>query len=428
MKFRGNRATSLFLAGLAVAASAGSAQAQQDPRPVAPEVYDRGNNQGVRERPQPEYAPTGIPFGAFRLYPRVGLAVETNDNIYATPAFEVEDTATILTGAFRLESQWSQHRLAIEGEFADTAYSDNAAEDGMTWQLGAEGSLTIRRTTRLIGYTTYSSTFEPRGFVDTIDLVEPIEYDEFTAGARLTHQINRGLLTAQLDYSAADFEDGMDIFSLPVDQDFRDRDALELIGRFDYALSPDTALFVSYAHRWNDYELETFGDRDYQRRRVLGGAAFDITNLVRGEAGIGYSWADFENPADDNFDGLSMRAAVDWFLTRLTTINFAGERDVEDSGDPDATSILRTSVGLRADHELYRNVIVWGRVGWAEDDYEGIDRVNTRNSYSAGAAWLVNRWATVNARYIHTEQETAGSDPFRDYTQNRLTAGVTLRR
>ncbi|MGE3250135.1 MAG: outer membrane beta-barrel protein [Hyphomonadaceae bacterium] len=417
----------MFLVGIAAVAAAGSAQAQTL-RPVAPPVYDRGNNQGVRERPQPEYEPLGIPVGAFRFYPRIGAAVEWNDNIYATEAFEVEDMATILSAAGRLTSNWSQHALAFEAEVENTAYGDNDAEDGLTWGVGVEGRVDVRRDTQLYGSLSYFSTFEPRGFVDTLDLAEPIEYDELRGQARLTHLFNRLRATGIVDYSSVDYDDGMDVFDVPVDQDFRDRDALELTGRLDYALSPDTAVFVAASQRWSDYDLETFGDRDFERTRVLGGAAFDITNLVRGEVGVGYSWARFNNPADDDFDGLSLRAAVDWFITRLTTVNFAASRDVEDSGDPDATSIQRTSVGVRVDHELYRNIVAWGRLGWSEDEYEGIDRTNTRNSYSLGADWRVNRYAAVNARYIHTEQETEGTDPFRDFTQNRFLVGVTLRR
>ncbi|MGE0045045.1 MAG: outer membrane beta-barrel protein, partial [Hyphomonadaceae bacterium] len=234
----------MFLVGIAAVAAAGSAQAQTL-RPVAPPVYDRGNNQGVRERPQPEYEPLGIPVGAFRFYPRIGAAVEWNDNIYATEAFEVEDMATILSAAGRLTSNWSQHALAFEAEVENTAYGDNDAEDGLTWGVGVEGRVDVRRDTQLYGSLSYFSTFEPRGFVDTLDLAEPIEYDELRGQARLTHLFNRLRATGIVDYSSVDYDDGMDVFDVPVDQDFRDRDALELTGRLDYALSPDTAVFVA---------------------------------------------------------------------------------------------------------------------------------------------------------------------------------------
>lgn len=429
------RAASAMIVTLAVAAQATGAWAQVTPPPVAPEVYDRGNNQSVRQRAQPEFEPLGVRMGGFRLYPRLGVAFEWNDNVYATQTNEVDDTATVVSGGARLQSDWGRHALAFEAQAAHTAYGDSSSDDGTNWSVLAEGRLDIRRSTALSGSVSYTDAQEERGNVDVITLIEPIEYTELGATARLTHQFNRLRATALADFRRRDYDDGFLIDGPdlgtdpdPYDQDFRDVNVTELTGRLDYYVSPSTAVFGAVSQRWSDYRDETLGVRDFSRTRALVGAAFDLTNLVRGEFGLGYSWARFDNPAFSDFSGFSARAAIDWFVTQLTNVTFIAERDLDEAGEQAASSLERTSLSVRFDHELYRNVVLWARAGWAEEDFQGIDRNDTRITYGAGADWLVNRWASINVRLVHTDLDSSGAAAFRDYEQNRALIGVTFRR
>jgi hypothetical protein len=41
---------------------------------------------------------------------------------------------------------------------------------------------------------------------------------------------------------------------------------------------------------------------------------------------------------------------------------------------------------------------------------------------------MVNRWAAVQARFVHLERDSEGEDDFRDFDQNRATIGVIFRR
>ncbi|MGE0829986.1 MAG: outer membrane beta-barrel protein [Hyphomonadaceae bacterium] len=420
------RIKGIVLAGLAVFGPVSTATAQDTVRPD--ETYDRGNNQGVRDREQPEFESVGIPLGGFRLYPRAGAEVEWNDNVYAEDEANDpdEDLAYTMSVGARLASQWGRHSLSFEGAIADTEYQDLDENIDPFWNLGGEARLEIKEGTDAVVRANFIDTYEQRGVNDFTDTADPIHYDELDGMARLSHRLNRIVVTGEVDYSKVDFDDGFD---------FRDRTAVELIARADWSYSPTTSFFVEGAQRWNDFEVESVDPRDYERSRWLIGSAFDITNLVRGEIGLGYSWVSYDNPTAPDFDGYAARASVDWFITRLTTLNVAASRDVADAGDPSAASRLVTSAGVRVDHELLRNVILWGRAGWAEEEYQGdvlglavFDRTDEIVSGSFGCDWLVNRWASVRARYTRTERTSEGVNRFRDYEQNRAVLGITLRR
>lgn len=424
----GSRIASAFLVGLATVAAAGAAQAQSNP---SDERTDQ-DNPGVRTRTPEGYESVGIPAGGFRLYPRVGAAAEWNDNVFTDTTGGVDDMSYTLSAGARLVSGWGRHYFALEGSVQDTAWVDIEEDVDPVWAVGAEGRLDILRGFTADGSVSYLDTFEARGSNNPSSLAEPVHYTEFRAGGRISREFNRLRLSGGGNFSEQDYDDGMLVTMVPVDQDFRDRNTVEISGRIDYAISPDTALFTSVSQRWHDYSEETFGNRDFWRRRALVGAAFDLTNVVRGEIGVGYSWAEYDvNTGAEDPDGFTMTGSVDWFLTRLTTVNFAAERDLGDSGDPAAPSRLLTDVGVRVDHELYRNIIVWARGGWAEEDYNGAppyERSDEVTSASLGCDWLVNRYAAVQARYTRTERDSEGLNAFRDYEQNRFMLGLTLRR
>jgi hypothetical protein len=466
MTRNGSRAASVIF--LSVAAVAGVAQAQPATT-QAPDTFNRGDEQDVRGRSNPEYDPVGIPMGSFRLYPRLGVAAEWNDNVFAEPEAlnPNEDWAYILSGGARLASQWGRHELVLEGGIEDTSYADNTQELDPVWRVGADGRLDIVRGFEAAGEAFYRVEYEPRGENDEVGLIDPTKYDSVGGNARISREFNRLRLTGRADFAQFDYEDGVLLTpevacpgqpnSTVFDQDFRDRDVTEILGRVDYAVSPDTAIFVAASGRWNDYENDgptaaapcVEDPRDFDRTRVLGGVALDLTNLVRGEFGIGYATADFDDPGIEVDDVFTFSGSVDWFITELTTINFAANRDVVDSGDSVAPARTVTDVAVRVDHELLRNLILWGRGGWAEWEYEGpivdrnplnpfpaplgpedgpYDRTDTAETFSFGADWLVNRWAAVQARYLHINRDSEGADDFRNFEQNRATVGLVLRR
>ena len=200
-------------------------------------------------------------------------------------------------------------------------------------------------------------------------------------------------------------------------------------GRVDLALSPDTALFVSGRQDWREFDVVdpvTNATRNFDAQQVLAGASFDITRLIRGEVGVGYFWAQFDDPNQPDVDGFSLSGSLDWFPTLLTTIGFSAGRNVTESGVAGVASLTRADYGVQVDHELRRNIILVGGARYVKDDYNGIAREDDRTEYTAGFDWLVNRVATVNARYARADQDS--TLPERVFEQNRAWIGLTLRR
>lgn len=415
-------ALSTLAASLTLAAAA-HAQVASDP-------FDRGRNEGVRERPRPETDPIGMPAGAFRLYPSLGASITQDDNVFAGEVVEENDTIFSLSPAASLRSQWSRHELVLAARGEQRSFSDFDNEDTTTYRASADGRVDVRRDLRGRMSLSHERGYEPRGENDPLGLVEPIELTEDRIAGSLQKEFSRVRVSVGAAHSELDFEDGRLGGGGVFDQDFRDRDLTEWDARIDYALTPSVAVFATYVDRSYDY-VETppvpGGNRNFDSNRAIAGVSFDLSNLVRGEVGAGHVTSDSATGIGD-FDGFSQYAALDWFVTRLTTVSLRAERDVEEAGVFTAASILRDHYVLNIDHEILRNVLVGFEANWRSDEFDGIDRDDDIKGLSAGVEWFVNRLAVVHASIYRHDQESTGVDRTRSYDRTAATIGVTLRR
>lgn len=409
-------------------AMAGAADAQS--------AYDRDHNVSVQQRADTEQAPLGIGLGGFLLFPQLDLGVEMNDNIFAAATNETDDTILHAGASARLASQWSRHALNFFGGVSSRTFSDNGDDDAVDWRLGADGRLDVIRDTYIRGNAGFGHTTESRFSGNgPATLAQPIEFDYVDAGAEIVHDVNRLRTSLGFSYGTFDYQDGRLVGGAPFEQDDRDNDVLDITGRADYAISPDTAIFGKVSHRTRDYDLDSgtangnpILDRDSKGWRYLVGANFDLTSVVRGEVGLGYSSTKYDSPAFDDVNGLAASAEVDWFVTQLTTLTFDAGRETTDSGITGAAGIDRVSYGVRADHELRRDIILTGGVSLQQDDYQSIDRNDDRNRFDAGVDWYANRAMKIGASYERFEQNSDGINRDRDYTANVFMLKASFRR
>ena len=90
-----------------------------------------------------------------------------------------------------------------------------------------------------------------------------------------------------------------------------------------------------------------------------------------------------------------------------------------------ASSILRTSGALSADHELLRNLILTAGVTISNDDYEGIRRNDYYYIPGLNVRYMMNRNLYANIGYQFVHFVTNGRDTTDDsYDQNVFRIGL----
>jgi len=392
------------------------------------DLFARDRSVAVRDRPRPEYEALGLPVGTFTAYPRLQVDAEYNDNIFAVTSGADSDFIARLRPEVSLESGWSRHSLGAYARATITRYTDFDGENFEDFGVGASGRLDITRASNIAAGVDYASLTEPRTSSNApASTREPIAFDLASAYLAGTQVRGRTKLSARGDVRQFDYEDGLTLAGVVVDQDNRDRTISSLTGRGDYAISPDTAVFAQVTGNARDYDTATsvlLPARDSEGYEVLVGANFEVGALSRGEIAVGYISQTFDAATYDEISGFGARAQLEWFPSELTTVTATGSRTIEDAGIAGTGGYLSSSVGVQVDHELLRNVLLNAGLTFSRDEYEGIDREDDRLQASVGGTYLLNRTFGISLAASHFEQSSNGTGGGSDFDVNRLSLSL----
>jgi hypothetical protein len=404
------------------------------PGPTTPQAdttqgnFRRDATLSVMQHPREGYEAQGIRAGAFLIFPQVSVQLQHDDNIYATATNETSDTIWRVQPQVVANSDWNRHALQAYARASFNRFTDHDTENTDDWAAGVNGRLDVSRATNVLGRVDYSRNTEPRTSANSpTGAVEPVQYDLWTLGLTGRHEFNRLLISGRIQSQDFSYDSPRNAANAIIDQSFRDRTVSLYGARADYAVSPKTAFFVDLQGEKHDYDhrAPAAASRNSDGYQALVGVNFELTNLLRGDVGVGYRKENFDDPAAKDLKGFSTNSQLEWFPTQLTTVTLNASRTIEDSAVPGAPGYLSTNLGARVDHELLRNVILTGRVGWGDDKYTGIVRQDRRKTASLGASYLINRNVGVSVTYDYNEQKTR-KGVGNDFTDNRLGATLTV--
>ena len=394
--------------------------------------FKRDKNVSVRQRPRPDYEATGQKAGGFTLYPRVTVDFEHNDNIYASATGKVDDNIWRVKPELAVRSDWSRHALGFFAGGNIIRYSDNGTEDAEEYTLSANGRVDIARGSNITGSVQTQHLVEPRtNPTSPSAAAEPVEYDLNQGSIVLTKEFNRLRLIGRVEDKDFNYDDVRRTVPLAgvatIDQDFRDRNELTYGGKAEYAVSPDTALYVSALGNKKDYDDNTVATDRTSDGYVLGvGANFDVSELVRGDVQVGYMKQSYDNPLFTDIDGFSALGRLEWFPTQLTTVGLNGSRSIEESTAVGSQGYISNNIGASIDHELLRNVLLSAAYTHGKDNYKGVDRDDKRDNFSATATYLLNRRVGLFLTYNYLKQESSGAASGASFKDNKLIASVAL--
>lgn len=433
----------LLSAALALAGSCGAAQAQSvqgELNAGASQTGDnfrRDRNISVLDRPHEGYEALGVRAGSFFLWPKLTASAEYNDNILATSDDQLSDAVFVVSPQLNIASDWSRHSLRIHGAGTFNQFAQNSDQNTDDYSFGADGRLDVLRSATISAGANYGRLAQPRTSTGTEGEAFPVEYQLTTAYISGQRTFDRLKLSTRVNWSKYNFLDH--VGNTP--QDDQDRQETDLLARVDYAVSPDTAVFVEVTGNDRNYRLSSspivdgvptfpgFVNRDSSGVSGLVGANFELATLIRGEIGVGYIDQHYKDSVFHDYKGLGARAQVEWFPTQLTTVTATGSRSVEDAALTGASSYLSTNLGLQVDHELLRNLILSANGSYGNDDYKGIDRTDKRLGLGLSASYLMNRHVGLKLAYNHFKNNSDGTDvaeQFRHYAVDRVGLTLTL--
>jgi hypothetical protein len=393
-----------------------------------PSNFERDRNISVLQRPHEGYQAMGLHTGAFYVYPKISVTAEHNDNIYAADTAKKSDTIWRITPEVAANSNWSRHGIQGYARAVINRYQDFSTENTNDYGLGASGRLDVLRKANVNGGVDYARLTEPRTSPNSpAAALKPARYDLTSAHLGAEREFNRLRISGRYNFQKFSYDNPPKTGGGFVDQTYRDRDVNSLMGRVDYAVSPDTAVFFELAGNKRSYDRKPPAvdlNRNSKGVQGLVGANFEIGPTTRGEVAVGYFSQSFDDARLKDIKGFGARAQVEWFPTQLTTVTVAGGRTIEDSASPGAGAYLSSNISAQVDHELLRNVIITGQAAYGNDQYKVIGRTDHRATAGVSATYLLNRVVGLTASYNYSKQTTVRGvgSPF---TVNKVAATLT---
>jgi hypothetical protein len=413
----GFKQIALTTALASVVAPAALAQAVDDP-------FARGRHTAVTERSQSEFDPEALRAGAFDIWSSLGLGIDYNSNIFAQSKDQDNDTEDMIyrvNPSLEARSNWSSHELSagVAVDYAD--FHRFETESVASYNAYVNGRLDVLRTFQLNGQVTAAHLAEQRyepGSSSTAAV--PIENDRFGANVGALWRNDRVQFEGRLGTLGEDYD---------TVANYRDHTENWFSGRASYAISPDLAIFVQ--GRTSDIDYDS-SDRSGTRSSVQVGASFEFEAPFRGEVAVGSAKEEKDSAAYQDTDSLSVDANLMWFPTQLTTVTFNANSGIIDTGVIQSPSTAAMTVGVRADHEIMRNVLLFGSVRAGKYDFESppppnqFDRQDEYTDLEAGAGYKLNKRARVDVSYRFHTQSSSGADADRDLEQHILGARLTV--
>jgi Uncharacterized protein conserved in bacteria len=385
----------------------------------------------VRDRRQPDFKTEGIALGAFQLFPSLQLNSGYDDNVLAEKTDKNGDAFVEIQPSLNVQSQWSRNSLSFRARGTFDRYFTQSTDNTEAWDIGTAGEIDIDRATRIRGGLIWQGNIESRQSASVFaTTVKPVTYQTYGAGAGFTRDFVNLRSSTEITYLRMRYKNSQLDDGSFFDQGYRDNNLLRILERVSYAQSPSLAFFVQAKIDKRDYFEGSLGKppRDSSELEILTGATFEASFPMRGEIGVGYVRRTFKNDFYHNTSKLAVNAKVEVFPTELTTVTMIANRRSEDSGTPESGVSTFTEVGVTVDHELLRTLILTAKLDYNFTDAEDVDRHDRTYMANFGSSYKLSPHLTLNANYGYVKRASHGAQRFRNFTNNRLAVGLTLKR
>ncbi|MEM6536817.1 MAG: outer membrane beta-barrel protein [Pseudomonadota bacterium] len=367
---------------------------------------------------------TGIPIGLWQIDPSLSVTSSYVDNVFIdSPDDRVSDGIVTAGGAVTATTRWSVHEVQLRAGAARTTYVDNDTENFTNVEIDARGRFDFGRSSDITVAGNYVSSVEQRTVLQTAAGAEqPVRFSQLGGGATLNLRQTRFREEIGFRFSNIDFDDAIDASDGSViDQDFRDQDIYEAYYRQYIRLRPALEGFVQAEGRQRRFDNSQIGigaTQDSDSFTVTGGIAFDIQKAARGEIGIGYQREDFESDAFADFGGFSASAALELFVSDLTTVTIEGQRGIVPSAVIGAGGFFSSRAAANVDHELLRNLLLSVGAEYRLEEFQDIDRSDTTFQTNLAATYLIGRSVGLVAEYQYTDVTSDGLLARQPFDQN----------
>jgi hypothetical protein len=394
--------------------------------PAAPGERSGYAGETVTSRSRPEFNPLGLHLGEFFWFPRAELDESYNSNIFATTTHPTSDLITAFSPSFDLLSIFPRSGLNLHGGATLQDFAAHPAQNTQTGAVSADGRLDVTAGSSLFANAQVSHPYIAYGSPNSPgNIAQPVTYWNYLAragytqgGRRFSYGVDLGVAAAQ--YNAAPLVDGG--VSPQSSQNSLISDAALHAG---YEVMPDYLGYIRFDGSHNNYlRAVSVNSSTY---RIDLGLQILPRHLIFGNVYAGYLVQNYVQSSLGSTSFPDYGGELVWTVTTLTTLTFDGLRTFYTGTPANSTTItpgpagngyLVSTIGVRADHELLRNLLLTLNATYETDNFQGITRTDNVVTAGTGFTYFVNRYLFLGGSFSYYRRSSTFASA--SYSQNIL--------
>lgn len=383
----------------------------------------------VRSNFDKPYEPIGIRLGTFLLKPSLSQGISHEK----TKTGDVSTSRTFWQTGLKgsLTSDWSRHQLTID---AEGTHQRNISGTGETEpKVNINGDLRLDLSNDTIANLRAGYGFEREDSSDPNAVngaTVQSGVHKFTAGASIKRDFGliRGTLGADFDrevYGDVKLQDGSRL-------NLSDRNFSKgtLTGRIGYELSPALIPYLeaSVGRSFYDEKQDALG---YERSALMlagrTGVEIDLGEKLRGDLGIGYKRASFDDSRLAALQGFAIDGSVFWSPQRGTDLRLGLRTGLEPSTTPGQSGYIEYVTSADLTHEIRDNLVARLSGAYTWRDFKSATVIPNQTVYTVGTGltWSLNRWLALTGDVSYELTRQSGAP---DTGITRAGIGLALRR
>lgn len=370
----------------------------------------------------------GISIGTFVLRPTVTQSINTETQkdagIKQTRGFLETDLHATMT------SDWALHQLTVT---TDGAWQKNVSGEGEEQpDFRIDGDLRLDlpedTTAHIIGgYHFYREDTDDPNAIQNADQQSDVQ--EFSTGASIERDFGILRGSTAIDVSRTIYSDATLSDGTTVSLADRNETSGTIRGRIGYELSPALIPFIegNVGKTVYDESIDSAGFRrsgDSYGAKV--GVELDLGEKLRGEVGVGYQTATFDDDRLSDIDAAVVDAQLFWSPLRGTDVNIGLLTSINPSTTAGESGYVSHALTTGVTHQLRDNLTGTVLGGIIYRDYPSDSPTSDETVYttSAGLTWNINRYLDMTSTigYELTSRKTSS-----DSEQWRAGVGVKLK-
>ena len=399
-------------------------------------LFARDQNVTVLERQNSEYSFVPTHIGGFLIDPSITSEFDYNSNIYAagsgpggnsSASGVAADEIWQIDPALVVESDWGRNYLSLTLSGEHTSYLHYSSQDTSSVTVSSLARWDVFHDFGLAGGFDLAHETEARTAINSpAAAVKPITYDYANGFIDTVKQDDRIKLALRADLQDYAYQNGTAANGATLYQRDQDYTEVTVNGRAEYAYDATAAFFLAGSGDQQYYRNPLPGERQRDSTGYTGeaGANLNLTDLLKGQFGLGYIAQHYRYALYPNISGLDASANLTYLMTTLFNVTLTASRSVQNSVIPEVGGYLASTVGGEIDYELLRNFRIIGTLGYENDAFRDYGRTDGRVSAGLQATWMLNRALWTRLGYTYYKVDSSGTERIPDYAISDVQATV----